>query len=230
MITAYKNKRHADCSSRAEMRHDCCACPQAQRTTEHTRRVSFQAATPQNLEMIIIETNEQSTVRAAGEQAGSFYEQTRGVPWSLAAGVRLTVRLSRRMHIIGESLMKCTRASCSAVMRRNGMQGASLSSRSRPQHGLLMAWLDLGRVSRHDPRSTTAHSEDTPLTRRRSGGRASPLSAETATGKASLVLGHVHVCEPVPSSRGAQGLNETASTLLAGEAQGSQRLRSTIAA
>ena len=40
---------------------------------------------------------------------------------------------------MGESLMKCTRASCSAVIRRSGMHGASLSNRSRPQHGLLMA-------------------------------------------------------------------------------------------
>lgn len=52
---------------------------------------------------------------------------------------KITDRQSRRMHIMGESLMKCTRASCSAVMRRSGMHGASLSSRSRPQHGLLIA-------------------------------------------------------------------------------------------
>ena len=51
-----------------------------------------------------------------------------------------TERLSRRTHIIGESLMKWTRASCSAVMRRSGMHGESLSPmRSRPQHGLLIA-------------------------------------------------------------------------------------------
>ena len=50
-----------------------------------------------------------------------------------------TDKPSLRMHIMGESLMKWTRASCSAVMRRSGMHGASLSSRSRPQHGLLMA-------------------------------------------------------------------------------------------